>query len=85
MFSAGMEGAFSFRMSALVLAGFATTSTCTDEYQTSELFGIARQPYVPDCAMHTYVPLADLVCQATPTQAQIRSTAALRNGQWQKQ
>ena len=29
MFSAGMEGAFSFKMSAFVLAGLATTSTCT--------------------------------------------------------
>ena len=28
MFSGGMEGAFSFRISAFVLAGFATTSTC---------------------------------------------------------
>ena len=28
MFSAGMEGAFSFRISAFVFAGLATTSTC---------------------------------------------------------
>ena len=28
MFFAGMEGAFSFRIRALVLAGLATTTTC---------------------------------------------------------
>ena len=31
--SAGMEGAFSFRMSALVLAGLATTRTCAKAQQ----------------------------------------------------
>lgn len=29
MFSGGIDGAFSFRISAFVLAGLATTSTCT--------------------------------------------------------
>ena len=56
MFSAGMEGAFSFRISAFVLAGFATTSTCTCKQASTcpalPVLPCALFPYTANAAQH---------------------------------
>lgn len=42
MFSAGMDGAFSFRMRAFVLAGLATTRTCFQAKQFLQILCVRK-------------------------------------------